>query len=108
MTEFVSEPIVPRAGTFDTAAMARAEPGLPDAFGWRGDWHDIAAVLETWKASSPEGGRPGGELYLRRHYFKLRMTDGAAWTVYFERQARPGAPAKQRWFLYTLDPPEVD
>ena len=30
--EFVSEPIKPVAGTFDTVGMARGEPGLPGRF----------------------------------------------------------------------------
>jgi hypothetical protein len=101
--QFVSESIEPRAGTFDAAGMGRAEPGLPTGFRWRGDWFEIEAVLEGWKASSREGGRASGELYLRRHYYKLRMGDGSGWTVYFERQARPGGSAKRRWFLYTID-----
>jgi hypothetical protein len=36
----------------------------------------------------------------RRHYFEVELGDGAVAVVYFERQAKRGAP---RWFLYTLD-----
>ncbi len=105
MAEFVGESIAPRAGTFDTRRMARGEPGLPTGFVWRGRSLDVIEELSAWKESSREGGRASGELYLRRHYFKLLMSDGATWTVSFLRQSpRSGSP-KKRWFLYTLEPP---
>ena len=105
--ELISEPITPFAGTSDASAMARGEPGLPKAFAWRGRTYAISQLLEKWKHSSPEGGG-AGEVYLRRHYFKLRMSDGAVWTIYFTRQTpRTGSP-KKRWFLYTIDENQSD
>ncbi|MGE0480305.1 MAG: DUF6504 family protein [Phycisphaerae bacterium] len=96
--EFISEPVIP-CGAVDTAAMARGEPGLPAAFEWRGDRFEIVEVLGAWKESSREGGRATGELYLRRHYYRLRVSDGTIWQVYFVRQApRTGSP-RRRWFL---------
>jgi hypothetical protein len=81
--------------------MGRGEPGLPSGFTWRGNSVTIVERLETWKHSSREGGG-AGDLYLRRHYYKLRMSDGSIWTVYFVRQTpRTGSP-KNRWFLYTI------
>lgn len=104
--ELISEPITPFAGTSDVSAMARGEPGLPTGFAWRGQDFAIAQVLEKWKHSTPEGGT--GEVYLRRHYFKLAMSDGAVWTIYFTRQTpRTGNP-KKRWFLYTIDANQSD
>lgn len=100
--ELVSEPITPRAGTFDTASMTRGEPGLPGGFCWRGVWLDVVETMATWKESSREGGRAGGELYLRRHYYRLRMSDNAIWTIYFIRQSARSGNAKQRWFLFTV------
>ena len=101
MTEFISEPIIPTAGTFDASRMGRGEPGLPDGFAWREESLQIMEVVETWKQSSREGGV--GELYLRRHYYKLRMSDGSVWTVYFVRQAPRSGNRKARWFLYSID-----
>jgi hypothetical protein len=96
MEEFISEPITPLGG-FDTAAMASGLPGLPRGFTWRAQEYTVVAPLETWKVSAAEGGRPGGERYLRRHYSRLRMSDGAVWTVYFTRQAaRGGGRARRR------------
>ena len=105
MTEFVSEPLTPKQGTFNTARMAKGEPGLPSGFTWRDRSLDVVEVLEAWKHSSREGGHAKGELYLRRHYYRLRMSDGQVWTVYFTRQSPASGSAKARWFLYTVDQP---
>ena len=104
MPELISEPITPIAGTADTLAMARGEPGLPAGFAWRGHEYRVADVLERWKQTGREGGRAGGEVYLRRHGYRLQMHDGSQWSVYFVRQAPRGASPKKRWFLYTREP----
>jgi hypothetical protein len=100
--ELVSEPLKPLAGTFGTRAMAAGLPGLPAGFAWRGETHRIETVLESWKESGPEHGRLSGERYLRRHCFRLRMSDASVWRVYFTRQPAPGASPKARWFLYSV------
>ena len=101
MAELISEPIKPFVGTFDASAIGRGEPGLPTGFTWRGDEYKIVETLETWKQSDREGGT--GELYLRRHNYKLRMSDDSIWTIYFLRQTPKTGNPKQRWFLYTID-----
>ena len=101
--EFVSEPLAPLAGTFDAAAMATGAPGLPRGFRWRAQVHTIAGIIESWKESSREGGHARGELYLRRHCWRLKMSDGASWVVYCLRQARCGAAAKRRWILLEIE-----
>ncbi len=102
MAELISEPLEPHGGDFDTARMGRGEPGLPGGFTWRGVQVRVARELRTWKESSREGG--AGELYLRRHYYELKMDDGTTWTVYFTRQTPKSGSAKRRWFLYTMVP----
>ncbi|MBK9118975.1 MAG: cytoplasmic protein [Phycisphaerales bacterium] len=99
--EFLSEPLKPLAGTFDAAAMATGMPGLPAGFVWRDQPYAITGELEAWKHTSAEGGRAGGERYLRRHYYRLRMSDDSEWTVYFVRQTPRGGSPKTRWFLYS-------
>ena len=101
--ELISEPITPKAGTFDTSRMGRGEPGLPSGFTWRGDSFEITEELSAWKEPSREGARAQGDLYLRRHCYKLRMSDGSTWTIYFERQTPRSGNPKQRWFLYTVE-----
>ena len=106
MSELISEPITPRAGTSDAVRMGMGEPGLPTGFDWRGVSLDVVETLSAWKHSSREGAHAGGDLYLRRHYYKLRMSDGAIWTVYFVRQSPKSGNAKSRWFLYTVEDAE--
>ncbi len=103
MEELVSESLKPLAGTFGTRAMAAGLPGLPAGFVWRGQTYQIVAVLESWKQSGPEHGHLHGERYLRRHCFRLRMSDASVWRVYFTRQPTPGLSPKARWFLYSIE-----
>ena len=100
---FVSEPLEPLPGGFETGDMKRGEPGLPGGFVWRGDERRIDEVLDRGKKASPD---VGGDVYIRRHTFRLRMDDGTVWNVYFLRQPPKGASrggAKQRWFLLSVE-----
>ena len=102
--QFVSEAIQPVAEAMSTRRMARGEPGLPARFAWRGQEHEVAEVLETWKGLS--GCSHGSdERYVRKHWYRVRTTDGVEMTLYFERQARSGRQRKARWWLYTVAPP---
>ena len=103
MPELVSESIKPHAGTADTARMGLGEPGLPTGFDWRGESFAVDELLSAWKHSSREGSHAQGELYLRRHYYRLRMSDKTVWTVYLLRQAPKSGSAKKRWFLYSVE-----
>jgi hypothetical protein len=103
MIEFVSEPITPHRETFDASRMGRGEPGAPTGFVWRGISFAILQMLESWKESSREGSSAQGQLYLRRHYYRLQMSDGAVWTVYFVRQTPRSGDPRSRWFLYSIE-----
>ena len=105
--EFFSEPIEPVAGTFDTAGMTRGEPGLPGRFVWRGKEYAVAETIETWKETGPcKMGSP--EQYLRKHWYKIKTSDGLEMTLYFERQARSKTQKKTRWWLYTINRNDED
>jgi DNA polymerase-4 len=98
----ISEPITPLAGSFDAAAMSQGEPGPPAGFVWHDREYRVLSRGRTWKVARPE---PGGELYVRRHYFLLEMDDGSRWTVYCLRKvspARRSGPPAPRWFLYSI------
>lgn len=99
MAEFISEPLHPEPGSFDASGMARGEAGLPSRFEWRGEAYVVAELLEKWKTSS----RAQGELYLRRHWFKVRTVGGSIMTIYCERKPKPTKTAKQRWWVYTVE-----
>lgn len=97
--EFLSELLLPAANP-DTARMARGEPGLPTSFLWRNCEVRVALVLKSWKESGP-CTHGSGELYLRKHWYQLRMHDGSLWTIYFERKPRSARDRTHRWWLYT-------
>ena len=99
--EFISEQIVPVSGTFDPAAMATGAPALPARFRWRDTEYTIAEVLKTWSQSGPDKGHTA-EMYLRKHWFEVRTTDGPIMTIYFERQPRSKHHAKKRWWIYSI------
>lgn len=94
--QFISEPLIPEAGTADAFAMVRGEPGLPRSFRWRDAPLVIERVLGAWKTNAEAGE---GRAYLRRHWYKVSVTDGRVLTLYCLRQAKPGEP---RWWLYTV------
>jgi len=98
--KLISEAILPIPGTADVTAMARGEPGLPAGFVWRGNTYRIKACERTWKLHRPESS--GKELYLRRHYYSVRMDGGAHWTVYCLRQPPTAGSVGGRWYLYTI------
>ena len=102
MTErFISESIKPVAGTFDTAGMARGEPGLPGRFVWRDKEYEVADVLKKWQELGPCKSS-SSEMYLRKHWFEIRCSDGTEMTIYFERQPRSKRQNKTRWWLHTV------
>ena len=83
---FVGEALIPEAGSFETAGPSRREPGLPARFTWRGRQYRIVALMGKWKADGP--CRSGAaEMYLRRHWYKIRTDPEAVMTIYFDRQA---------------------
>jgi hypothetical protein len=99
---FIGEPIVPKPGTFDAAAMATGAPGLPRVFTWRGEEYEVAAVLETWRSQEPGAGMDKKHMYVRKHWYRIRTTSGKTMTVYFDRKplGRRGK-SKQRWHLFS-------
>jgi hypothetical protein len=98
--EFISEPITPVEGSFDTASMSAGEPGLPARFLWRGTEYRVERVLEKWKTTGP-CHHGSGEQYVRRHWFRIETSDGTQMELYFDRQ--PRAPQKKlRWWLASI------
>ncbi len=102
---FISEPIEPEPGSFSTELMARGLAALPGAFTWRARRYEVVECLDHFKESAPEGGKAGGERYLRRQVFIVRLDTGQRAKLYVQRHAPRGASgrvSKQRWFLYSI------
>jgi hypothetical protein len=94
MPRFVSRPIAPEG-----EAIARAganEPPLPAAFRWDDRVLDVAEVVRAWRSTKDDRG----DTYLKRHWFEFVTAQGARAVVYYDREARRGAP---HWWLFTID-----
>ena len=101
---FVSEAIEPVTETCDTLRMAAGEPGLPQAFRWRGETLKVKAMLRNWRETGP--CRNGShERYVRRHWYEVATAAHGIVTLYFDRQPRGGRKA-ERWWLFSIRAPE--
>lgn len=98
---FVSETITPLEASFDTAGMARGEPGLPQKFRWRKKDFVVAEVLEQGKTRG-ECKHGSGERYVRRHSYRIRTTDGTVMRLYFQRSFGR-ATATSRWWIQSVE-----
>jgi phosphoribosylglycinamide formyltransferase-1 len=102
-SSFISESITPVEGNFDTAGMARGEPGLPQKFRWREKEFVVAEVLERSKehGSCRHGS---GERYVRKHGFRIRTTEGKILRLNFQRSAGRGKLAgRSRWWINRIE-----
>jgi len=97
---FISEAITPVDASFVTSSMCTGEPGLPVRFRWRDTLYEVAKVLEKWK-STGDCRHGSGEKYVRKHWFRVEVTDGTQMEIYFEQQPR-SRKNKQRWWLATI------
>lgn len=94
--QFISEPIKPVLGTFDTRRMVVGEPGLPREFIWRGTMYTITEVLRNWRTTG-SCTHGSGEQYTRRHSYLVRTVPEATMTIYFDRQPPKGKLKAPRW-----------
>jgi phosphoribosylglycinamide formyltransferase-1 len=100
---FISEPILPVGGSFDTDGMARGEPGLPQKFRWRKKEFIVAEVLERWKEHG-DCRHGSGERYVRKFGCRVRTGDGIIMNLYFQRSMGRGKlPARSRWWIQSIE-----
>ena len=91
------EPVQVDPSSYDTASMARGEPGIPRRFTWRGETFEITEILEgTRETGACHHG--SGERYVRRHVTRARTSDGSVVTLAGER-----APRGPRWILRRIE-----
>ena len=99
--QFISEQLKPVTDLVAPTSFAIGAPLLPAEFVWRGTSLLVTEVLEEWKETSP--CRHGsGEMYVRKHWFRLRLTTGEEIKIYFERQPRFSGGNKARWWLFSI------
>ena len=98
---FIGEDIRPVPGAQAVPGGAGG-PALPVRFLWRKQEYEILETLDAWRETGP-CHHGSGERYVRKHWFRVRVSGGATMTLYFERHGRSGGKAARRWRLYTLE-----
>lgn len=99
--QFISEAITPDETSFELPRTI-GEPALPRRFKWRKKSYEVRQVLHAWKEHEADRTHGGSELYLRKHWFEVRVDDGSVMKLYFQRQPMSGRSAKARWWLYSI------
>jgi len=107
MNTFVSESITPVFDQGTGKSVGAGEPVVPSGFIWRDREYRVEAVLQVWKETG--SCRSGSsERYLRKHWYRMRMTNGQEMEIYFERQARSAKQRKMRWWLFSVSDEAVE
>ena len=102
MPEFISEPITPLEGSFDSAGMARGEPGVPLKFRWRKKSYEVTEVLSQGKDHG-DCTHGSGERYVRKHLYRVRTGEGIVFNLYFQRTFGKGKVTAQRWWVQSIE-----
>ena len=102
LERFVSEPIRPIEESIDFADTPVGEPPLPRRFIWRDTEYAVEDILERRREADRDRTHGSGEVYARKHWFRVRTTTGEIMNIYFERQPRSKAERKRRWWLYSI------
>ena len=96
---FVGDAITSEDSSFSASSMAMGGPGLPRVFSWKGREYSVLEVLEQWKEAG-DCRHGSGERYVRKHWFRIRTSQGLEMRIYFERQKRSSGGS--RWRLYSV------
>ncbi len=100
---FIGEPIEPKPGSFDPAMMARGGPGIPGVFTWRGREYRVLGIIGSWTGREPGKGMDKEYTYIRKHFYRVKVTTGEVMTLYFDRKPPSGrAKSRQRWHLFSV------
>ena len=91
--QFVCEPIIVDSSSVPLVALAKGAPACPRRFRWRGQDHEVVAVLETSKQLR---AHDSPETYVRSHSFRVVTNTNLEMVLRCDRQVR-GNP----WRVFT-------
>ena len=92
--EFVTEPIIVDSSSVPVAQLAQGAPSCPRRFTWRGQEHNVIAILATDKQLRAYDSR---ETYVKSHSFRIRTDTNLEMVLRCDRQVR-GNP----WRVFTV------
>ena len=92
--EFVSEPIIIESGSVSPVDLSRGAPGCPSCFSWRGEIHNVIALLEEGKQLR---AYDSSEKYVKSHSFRVHTDTNWEMVLRCDRQVR-GNP----WRVFTV------
>lgn len=107
---FIGQPI---EVAFEQPPMLEKKPGCPDRFTWQGETLVVAEMLREWHDYRRRGRmarnmRPthlvaaerAGSWGVGRDYYRVRLTDGRIFELYYDRAPQDADRRKGAWFLY--------
>jgi hypothetical protein len=99
--------------SFDSPPTLAKSPHCPDAFLWRGESFRVVELLEEWRDFRRRGRmsqnmRPShsdraaqrGSWGVGRFHFRVRVTDGRIYELYYDRAPVDTDDRKGKWFVY--------
>ncbi|HEX9680722.1 MAG TPA: DUF6504 family protein [Anaerolineales bacterium] len=107
---FVDEPV---EVDFDRPPALLKKPGPPSAFRWRGEQHRIEELLSEWfdygrkgrmaRNMAPEHletAKRRGSWGVGRFYFRVRVSSGRVFDLYYDRAPESAGDRTGHWFLW--------
>ena len=99
--------------SFRQSPQLEKKPPAPDAFRWRGQVFHVEECLLAWQDFSRRGKmaknmRPAnrrkaerrGSWGVGRFYYRVRVTAGRFFDIYFDRAPQEAGDCKGHWFLW--------
>ncbi len=106
---FIGEPI---EAIFDQPPPLEKKPPCPNGFIWQRQTYRVAEELEAWhdyerkgrmatnmRPAHAEAASSRGSWGVGRFFFRVRMTDGRLFELYYDRAPKGQKQKKGAWFL---------
>jgi hypothetical protein len=103
----------------DTPPAVAKRPGPPDEIVWQDQRLRVVAVLREWHDYRPRGSTKSfyvkergsyralaaqrrGSFGVGRDYYRLRLSSGEVFDVYYDRSPRAGQGGRGGWYLWRI------
>ncbi|HVP21108.1 MAG TPA: DUF6504 family protein [Anaerolineaceae bacterium] len=109
LIHFYDEPIEP---LFNAPPLLEKSPSCPNGFTWRNDTYQISEMLAEWHDFRRRGRMANnmqpahaqvasqrGSLNVGRFYFRVQVTSGQVFDIYYDRSIASVDDRKGHWFL---------